>query len=76
MGLGQYDSLGEYCDPHTASSVLLILVPTVHNVEFGGGDDGLDLLQPHPPVGPECIVDPGGLGVRYLPHIINVLDHR
>ena len=21
VGLGQYDSLGEYCDPHTASSV-------------------------------------------------------
>ena len=26
MGLGQYDSLGEYCGPHTASSVFLILV--------------------------------------------------
>ena len=28
MGLGQYNSasLGEYCDPHTASSVFLILV--------------------------------------------------
>ena len=26
MSLGQYNSLGEYCDPHTASSVLLILV--------------------------------------------------
>ena len=25
MDLGQYDSLGEYCDPHTASSVFLIL---------------------------------------------------
>ena len=25
MGLGQYNSLGEYCDPHTASSVFLIL---------------------------------------------------
>ena len=24
-GLGQYNSLGEYCDPHTASSVFLIL---------------------------------------------------
>ena len=23
-GLGQYDGLGEYCDPHTASSVFLI----------------------------------------------------
>ena len=28
MGLGQYNSLGEYCGPHTASSVFLILVPT------------------------------------------------
>ena len=26
MGFGQYNSLGEYCDPHTASSVFLILV--------------------------------------------------
>ena len=26
MGLGQYNSLGEYCDPHTASSVLLIFI--------------------------------------------------
>ena len=25
MGLGQYDNLEEYCDPHTASSVFLIL---------------------------------------------------
>ena len=25
MGLGQYDSLGVYCGPHTASSVFLIL---------------------------------------------------
>ena len=28
MGLGQYNSLGKYCDPHTASSVFLILIPT------------------------------------------------
>ena len=26
MGLGQYDILGEYCVPHTASSVFLILL--------------------------------------------------
>ena len=26
MGLGQYNCLGEYCDPHTASSVFLILL--------------------------------------------------
>ena len=26
-GLGQYDSIGEYYDPHTASSVFLILLP-------------------------------------------------
>ena len=26
MGLGQYNSPGEYCDPHTASSVFLILL--------------------------------------------------
>ena len=28
MGLGQYNSLGEYCGPHTASSVFLILIVT------------------------------------------------
>ena len=33
MGLGQYDSLGEYCGPHTVFSVFLILVVlTTHNV--------------------------------------------
>ena len=26
MGLGQYDSIGEYCGPHTASSVFPILI--------------------------------------------------
>ena len=26
MGLGQYNSLGKYCGPHTASSVFLILL--------------------------------------------------
>ena len=26
MGLGQFNSLGEYCDPHTAYSVFLILI--------------------------------------------------
>ena len=26
VGLGQYNSLGEYCDPYTASSVFLILI--------------------------------------------------
>ena len=26
FGLGQYDGLGKYCGPHTASSVFLILI--------------------------------------------------
>ena len=26
MGLGQYNNLGEYCDPYTASPVFLILL--------------------------------------------------
>ena len=26
MGLGQYNGLGKYCGPHTASSVFLILI--------------------------------------------------
>ena len=29
MGLGQYNSIGEYCDPHTASSVFLILILSI-----------------------------------------------
>ena len=29
MGLGQYNSLGEYCGRHTASSVFLILIGLV-----------------------------------------------
>ena len=34
MGLGQYNSLGEYCDPHTASSVFLILVHISRSVKM------------------------------------------
>ena len=26
VGLGQYDSLGEYCSPHIASCVFLVLI--------------------------------------------------
>ena len=26
MGLGQYNSLGEYCGPHTASSVFFLVI--------------------------------------------------
>ena len=38
MGLGEYDIPGEYCDPHTASSVFLILIlhlqePTPHTAD-------------------------------------------
>ena len=32
VGLGQYGSLGEYCGPHTASSVFFIL--KVWNIEM------------------------------------------
>ena len=46
MGLGQYDSLGKYCDPHTASSVFLILASTSTAILFavamggrGGGEN-------------------------------------
>ena len=34
MGLGQYDSLGEYCDPHTASSVFLIITKICTQANF------------------------------------------
>ena len=30
MGLGQYGSLGEYCGPHTASSVFLMILLILH----------------------------------------------
>ena len=29
-GLGQYHGLWEYCSPHTASSVFLILIPLLN----------------------------------------------
>ena len=32
--LGQYDSPGEYCDPHTASSVFLILIPSLRGLRY------------------------------------------
>ena len=36
MGLGQYNSLGEYCGPHTASSMFLILVfPPIDKIVKG-----------------------------------------
>ena len=34
MGLGQYNSLGEYYDPHTASSVFLILIFTLLEIQI------------------------------------------
>ena len=34
MGLGQYNSLGEYCGPHTALSVFLILVHILAHIEM------------------------------------------
>ena len=34
MGLGQYNSLGEYCGPHAASSVLLILLRTTEKMTY------------------------------------------
>ena len=34
MGLGQYNSLAEYCDPHTAPSVFLILVSMIESDQF------------------------------------------
>ena len=35
MGLGQYDSLGEYCVPHTASFMFLILISMYLSVIHG-----------------------------------------
>ena len=43
MGIGQYNSLGEYCAPHTASSVFLILEGPVMGETRGtvkAGDTG------------------------------------
>ena len=33
MGLGQYGSLGQYCDPNTASFVFLILIHTQGKIQ-------------------------------------------
>ena len=40
MGLGQYNSLGKYCDPHTACSVFLILVSMWLNEIKNKKEDG------------------------------------
>ena len=51
MGLGQYKSLGEYYDPHTASSVFLMLIHC--DLLTCTGDDDVhhtdDLIQLHHP---------------------------
>ena len=44
MGLGQNNSLGEYCDPHTASSVFLICDPSPPN-EALVADSEIDVLE-------------------------------
>ena len=46
MGLGQYDSLGEYCGPHTASSEFLILVWPYTPMHPGRGNTVLYSLCP------------------------------
>ena len=45
MGLGQYNSLGEYCGPHTASSVFLILVFPLTSLE-----KNKSRIHPPPPI--------------------------
>ena len=50
MGLHQYNSLGEYCDPHTAYSVFLILmvwgemdIPSSNAQHYGQVRDGYNV---------------------------------
>ena len=38
VGLGQYDGLGEYCGPHSASEVVLILVAPSKQFQLLQGD--------------------------------------
>ena len=47
MGLGQYDNLGEYCGPHTASSVFLILIREVEGLSqvFVSADGSLQVRR-------------------------------
>ena len=52
MGLGQYDGLGEYCGPHTASSVFLILLAMLQ----GRGWEVQKVLRFLLPRGNTCIV--------------------
>ena len=65
MGLGQYDSLGEYCGPHTASSVFLILIltETGGQVEIQAVPPGLEVEQ----------VQVGGVGVGGPPEQLVLL---
>ena len=43
MGHGQYDGLGEYCGPHTACSVFLILVATQYILAYTSETVSLNL---------------------------------
>ena len=47
MGLGQYNSLGEYCVPHTASSVFLILTVACDILPFLEFNMGIHRRQGH-----------------------------
>ena len=42
MGLGEYNSLGKYCGPHTSSSVYILLF---FLTEFGGPPKGAEGFQ-------------------------------
>ena len=48
MDLGQYNSIGEYCDPHTAFSVFLIIILHVNNVIGNGKFDYESVFEAKP----------------------------
>ena len=58
MGLGQYYSLGEYCGPHTASSVFLILMQRARAGIIGMQEVGEYTLDSWASI-PQAVIPPG-----------------
>ena len=76
MGLGQYNSLGEYCGPHTASSVFLILITHDINLKSRGNINRLKnkfsmLIKRH-----ASLYYPGCLLLGQLPDDVQKAESR
>ena len=63
MGLGQYNSLGEYCSPHAASFVFLILI-NVPSIDIETGHPTSKTPLPEGPPRPNTIAWTTNLNVK------------